>query len=333
VFLVAANTNMLTLTSLIDGMRAANRLGDSECFRYSIATTDGQAAVASNGFIVPAQHALSDAPIAPHIFVLASYEPKPQVIRQFLRFVRKAAHRGATLYGIDQGSLILAEAGLLDGHRATTHWEVLPSLQDRHPNVSFAEELFVMDGKRVTCAGHSACLDLIVQIIADHHGPALASSVMQEMIYSRRRNGQERQRTLTGPVDGADSPLGKAVAIMSNHLDAPLPIDRIAKLSRISRRRLESLFDLHMGCSPARHYMGLRLSLARELLLYSSMRMVEISSICGFASQANFARAFAREYGTAPTAYRRNFREMLDRPIPTARQRRPGAAGLQAKRR
>src|SRR5690606_15870404 len=115
-FLVAPNTNMLTLTALIDGMRAANRLGNEEFFRYRIATVDGEPTMTSNGFLVPAQHTLAEAPTAGHIFVLASYEPAPGITRQFLRYLRKAARHGPTFYGIDQGSVILAQAGLLDGH-------------------------------------------------------------------------------------------------------------------------------------------------------------------------------------------------------------------------
>lgn len=322
-FVVAPNTNMLTVTALIDGMRAANRMGNAEFFRYRIATVDGKAAVASNGFLVPAQHALPEAPPADHIFVLASYEPKPTVVRPFIRYLRKAARHAPCFYGIDQGSLILAEAGLLDSHRATTHWEVLPSLLERYPKVSFVEELFVVDRARVTCAGHTACVDLIVHIIADRYGSPLAASVMREMIYGRLRNGQERQRLLeTGSAGTPDHPLGRAITIMSNNLDSPLPISRISERSGISRRQLETLFEQHLRRSPARHYMGLRLSLARELLLYSSLRIVDVSSACGFASQANFARAFSREYETTPSAYRVNFRETLDRPVAAVRQGR-----------
>ena len=318
---VAPNTNMLEVTALVDGMRAVNRMGNAEFFRFRIATSDGHAVTASNGFPIPAELSLADAPLADHVFVLSSYELKAAMAQRFQRYLRKVKRHKPRFYGIDQGSVVLAAAGLLDGHRATTHWEVLPSLLDRFPDVSFVEELYVVDRQVATCAGHTACIDLIVHITAEHFGAAIAASAMQEMIYGRLRNGYERQRLLIAGATEMPSPsLGKAVSLMSSNLDAPLSIARIAERCRISRRQLENLSNKYLGCSPAQHYMKLRLSLARELLLYSSILMIDISNACGFASQANFSRAFVNAYGTTPSRYRRNFSETLDRPIAIGRQ-------------
>ncbi|MGE0237100.1 MAG: GlxA family transcriptional regulator [Parvibaculaceae bacterium] len=314
--IVAPNTNMLTVTALIDGMRAANHMGNTDLFRCRIVTADGLPVAASNGFTIPARQSLAGTPLADHIFMIASYAPEPATARLLTRYLKRAARHAPVVYGIDHGSIILAEAGLLDGHRATTHWEVLPSLAERHPEVEFVEELFVFDRNRVTCAGHTASVDLVIHLIARHCGAALAAAVMREMIHGRLRNGAEHQKSPeTDPASAADHPLGRAIALMAEKLDAPLAIGRIARLAYVSRRQLESLFARHVNASPARYYMGLRLARARELLLYSSLRIVEISSAAGFASQANFARAFRREFGTTPNAYRRNFRLNLDRPV------------------
>lgn len=312
----APNTNMMTITSLVDGMRAANRMSSAELFRYQVASWDGNTVEASNGFMIPADHAVAAAPVVDNIFVLASYEPDPEVGRLFITYLRKAKRHSATFYGIDQGSVLLAAAGLLDGRRATTHWEVLASLPDRFPNVMFVEELFVRDGARITCAGHTACVDLIANVIEDRYGTALASAAMQEMIYGRLRNGRERQRVLDDRLIGVSAPrLAKAVAIMKENIDTPLSVAQLAERSAISRRQLEAGFRKYLHCSPARYYSYLRLSLARQLLLYSELRIVDISSACGFISQANFSRAFHHEYGTSPSTYRRRFHDTLDRPI------------------
>lgn len=313
--IVTPGINMLTLTSLVDGMRAANRMSGARLFDWRIATVDGRAIEASNGFPVPADLALAAAPLSPNVFVLGSYEPPSAIARPIVRFLRRAARHGCSLAGIDQGTPILAAAGLLDGYRATTHWEVIPPLSERYPKVEFVEQIFVIDRDRVTCAGHTTCIDLLLHMMVTLHGRSLALAVAREMIHGRLRSGQERQRLLDPGLIGTSSRhLDRAIALMRDHLAEPVRIERIASMVGLSLRQLESQFRSRLKSTPLRYYLSLRLSLARELLLYSSMRIGEVSSACGFSSQAGFTRAFQREFGVTPTGYRQNFRRSLDRP-------------------
>lgn len=314
-FLVAPRTNLLELSAFIEGMRAANRMSGVDLFTWSIATIDGEGATASNGFIIPADKKISTVAGAEHLFVIASYEPPAAVTQEILRVVRKAERSGATLYGINLGSAIFAAAGLLEGRQATTHWEVLSSLAERYNKVRFVDSLFTTDGKIVTCAGVTASIDLILHIIEKNFSRDLAEAVAEEMVYTFIRSGEERQRiSRIRQNKNLNREIAKAIALMKQSLSEPISIELIATRTATSTRQLEKKFRSLFGCGPAKYYLDLRLSRARELLLYTSMPVGEISAACGFMSQASFSRAFTRELCSAPSKYRRHFETSLARP-------------------
>lgn len=312
---VTADTSLLGLTSLVDGMRAANRVSGARLFAWRVASLDGRPVAASNGFPIPVDETLGAAPPPRHVFVLASYEQPPASARPLARYLRAAARRGCTLVGIDQGSLLLAAAGLLDGYRATSHWEAVPSLAERFPRVEFVEELFVVDRDRLTCAGHAACLDLILHLVEAEHGRALAVAAARELVHAPPRPGGRPQRCFErGDERGVSEPLRRAVAFMQANLAEPARSRQVAAAAGLSERQLDARFRAELRASPMRYYLRLRLALARKLLLYSSMRMSEIACACGFASQANFTRTFGKEFRVTPTGYRRNYLASQDRP-------------------
>ncbi len=316
IFLVAPLTNATTLCAFIDTMRAANRMCGHETFRYRIASVDGAAVAMSNGLMLPADFDTQRATIEPHVFILASYEPSPEIGRRFMAYLRRAAVSSSHLYGIDQGGLILAAAGLLDGYSATTHWEVLPAAADRFVDVDFKEALFLTDRNRTTCAGHTAAIDLALQIVEQQGGRTLALQVMQEIIYTQRRSATEVQRLRgTGATGAVPRRLEQAINLMSSHLDTQLSIFEIARNCGVGKRQLENWFVADIAVSPANYYRRLRLGQARQLLLYSSSSILEIAETCGFSSSAVFSRAFRAEFQTTPRSYRRDFVNTLKRPI------------------
>jgi AraC family carnitine catabolism transcriptional activator len=316
--IITPETSLLGLTCLVDGMRAANRVSGSSLFGWRLASLDGQPVAASNGFPILVDEALLGAVPPPRhvvVFVLASYEQPEALARSLIRYLRAAARQGCTLVGIDQGALLLAAAGLLDGRRATSHWEAVPSLAERFPVVEFAEELFVVDRDRVTCAGHAACLDLVLHLVEVAHGRALAVAAARELVHARPRPGSQPQRCFAPEeARSLSEPVRRALAFMQENLAEPVRSRRVAAAAGLSARQLDTRFRGELRASPMRYYLRLRLALARKLLLYSSMRVSEIACACGFASQANFARTFAKEFRVTPTGYRRNFLASQDRP-------------------
>lgn len=308
-------TSLTGFTLFLDGLRAANRVSGTQLFKWHIATADGRPVSASNNMPIVANSALAEAPLPGNVAVFASYELSRTAAQGIAGFVRHAARRGTHLIGIDQGAVLLASLGLLDGYQATAHWEVLPSLVERFPSVTFVDELFVQDRDRLTCAGHTACLDLALHIAERQFGRAVALAAASELIYDRIRPSSQLQRlfesTSRHPLS---APVRHALQLMRDHVIDPLPIARVAKQAGVSTRQLECHFQTYLRTPPQRYYLLLRLSQARKLLLYSSMRIGEVSAACGFTSQGSFARAFSSNYKTTPTSYRRRFLDRQDRP-------------------
>lgn len=313
--IVTPQTSLTGLTLFIDGLRAVNRVSGAVLFKWQIATLNGEPVAASNGLPIVADCAIYDAPTLPHVAVFASYELSEVKVQPLASFIRRAARHGSKLLGIDQGAVFLAQLGLLNGFRATAHWEVIPSLTERFPKVSFVDELFVRDRNRLTCAGHTACLDFALDIAEQAHGKALALAAASELIYDRIRPGTQSQRMFeTSSKSVMSGPLARATGLMAEHIGDPLPIRRIAVSAGISMRQLECHFQTYLKVSPQRYCLLLRLSHARKLLLYSSMKIGAISAACGFASQGSFTRAFSTEFHVTPTSYRRRFLDSQDRP-------------------
>lgn len=313
---VTARTSLTGLTLFIDCLRAVNRVSGAELFRWKIATVDGKAVEASNGFPIPADFSLAQVGVSSHVVVFASYEPSASEEPALTSFLRRAVRFGSELIAIDQAVPLLAKLGLLDGYRATSHWEAVPSLAERFGKVSFSADVFVRDRNRTTCAGHTACLDLALSLTESLFGKSLAMGAASELIYDRIRSGSQPQRGLEPTLKAAlSAPVSRAVALMMESLAEPQSIAEIAAASGLSTRQLECHFRTYLKISPQRYCLLLRLAHARKLLLYSPMRIGEVSVACGFSSQGSFTRAFSGEYRVTPTVYRRRYLETQDRPF------------------
>ena len=142
----------------------------------------------SNGFAIPVDGKIADADALDVIVLAASYELPSKQKESLLNVVKRHARHGAMIWGIDQGVMFLAEAGLIGERRATAHREQIPAFHEHWPDLQISEELFVADGKLMTCGGHTASLDMTLSYIASHFGESLALAVSDEMLLSMVRS-------------------------------------------------------------------------------------------------------------------------------------------------
>jgi AraC family carnitine catabolism transcriptional activator len=284
-FLLVPRFSMMAFVSALEPLRVANRLAQDTLYAWEIISRDGAAVTASNDLSILAHRAMGAPARYDRLVVVASFAPETACDRATASWLRRLDRDGVALGSIDTGSFVLAAAGLLDGHRATTHWESL-------------------DG--FTCAGGTAALDMMLHLIRLRHGPALASSASEQFIHAKIRDPQERQRMDAEQRDGISRPaLAQAIALMETHLEEVLGIGQICATAGISRRNLERLFQRHFRLSPQRYYLDLRLQRARAMLLYSDLPVVEISVACGFGAAAHFSRAYRAWAGHPPSVDRR----------------------------
>ena len=309
-FLLLPKFSMMAFVSAVEPLRVANRLAGAALYHWEIVSLDGASIAASNGMSLVADRNLGQLGRSPSryrtVVVGAGFEPEQGYDRRIRDWLRRLDRNGVELGAMDTGSFVLARAGLLDGYRATTHWEVLDSFREQFPKVEAEGGLFAIDRNRLTCAGGTAALDMMLHVISRRHGHRLATAVSEQFIHARIRDPQDRQRMEPAARQGVShAGLGRAIALMEKNLEEPLDAGRMARAAGLSQRQLERLFRLHLNTTPQRYYLDLRLQRARALLQYSEMPVVEVAVACGFGSAAHFSRSYRSWAGRPPRAERR----------------------------
>ncbi|MGW6056742.1 GlxA family transcriptional regulator [Streptomyces sp. NPDC055189] len=231
--------------------------------------------------------------------------PVPSTVTRALR----AAHqRGARIVAICTGAFVLAEAGLLDGRRATTHWRSTARLAAAFPAVQVDEDvLFVDHGDVATSAGTGAGIDLCLHLVRRDHGAAYAARIARNMVLPPHREGSQLQYAAPLAPARADASLAPLLDWAAARLDTPLTLDRLAAHAGLSGRTLARRFTRQLGTSPGQWLLAQRLDAARALLEQTDLPVETIAHRVGLASALNLRRRFREHLGTTPGAYRRTF--------------------------
>lgn len=305
VFVLVPDFSMMAFTASIEPLRAANRLSGETLFRWRVFSTGGDKVHASNDVVVIPNAPLEDCPNAAAIFVCAGVRAETYRDPALETWLRRMASRGVTIGGVCTGPLLLARAGLLDGHRCTIHWENVESFAEEFPKLDITATLFEIDRRRCTCSGGTAPLDMMINLIAADYGRDLAQTVAEQMLHTFVRHPYDAQRMSFQHRTGISDPkILAAVATMEAWLEHPMSVEDLAANVGISVRQLERLFHNKLGKTPARYYAELRLKRARQLLTQTPMPVVQIAVACGFSSASHFAKSYRRFYGQSPSSDR-----------------------------
>ncbi len=301
----------MSLSSLllaVEPLRSVNRFFQRPAYEIVLIGPSPEPVASGIGIAVTPAATFADTATFDLALVVSAYDQPEPYRRALARWLRGQARAGAVLCGVDYGTVFLAEAGLLDGRRATTHWEVRKSVAARFPRVAFCDEIFVIDGPRLTCGGHLACHDLFLTLVEREHGPAVARFVEADLIAGRARPAQTRQGDplTTGPLI-PNAHLRRTVEIMEANVETPLPLPALAARIGISGRQLQTLSRRHLGETVSARYLSIRLSAARYLLMYADMSVTEVALATGFTSASSFSRAFRTRFRTSPRAYKSAF--------------------------
>jgi AraC family carnitine catabolism transcriptional activator len=221
-------------------------------------------------------------------------------------WLRRLDLEGVTLGAIDTGSFVLAEAGLLEGYRLTLHWEALDAFKETYPTLQATQELFEIDRRRISSAGGTASIDLMLDLIGQAHGPDLAIKVSEQFVLGRIRQRKDHQRMQIATRYGINNKkLVQVIGEMEQHTEPPLSTLALADAIKVTRRQLERLFRLHLNDTPSNFYLGLRLEKARQLLRQSDLSVLEVSIACGFESPSYFTRSYRARFAKCPREDRR----------------------------
>ncbi|WP_300516049.1 helix-turn-helix domain-containing protein [Aliiroseovarius sp.] len=284
----------LCLANTVEPMRAANQLSGRWIYEWRFLTVDGAPATSSSGMTVAAEPMDGTGDM---LIALPSYHFIGHATPMVLRALRAAAGRYATLAGFDTGAWLLAAAGLLEGRRATIHWEELDRFEEAFPEVRAQRKRHVVEDNRITCSGAQAAFDLMVELIGAAHGPALRLEVA--MLFM--------SPGATGPQDAPlarGKSVARAVALMQEHLEDPLRIPEIARRVGRPLKDLEARMQRELGAGPQVIYRRLRLIAARKLVLETGLSVAEIALRAGYQDASAFTRAFRAEFGQTPREMR-----------------------------
>jgi AraC family transcriptional regulator, glycine betaine-responsive activator len=299
--IMAPEFTMMPVTSAIEPLRIANRLSEKTLYKWTMHSVDGQPVAASNGILAMVNGDLSAVPENATILICAGLNVQRHTDKRLIAWLRKVARKGTDIGAVCTGAHILAEAGLLDGHKCTIHWENLPGFTEAFPEIDATGGLFEIDRDRFTSAGGTTALDMMLTLIASQHGPELASAVAEGILHAPIRHHSEHQRMSLPARIGARHP--KLVGIieeMEKNLEEPLSPSLLARQAGLSTRQLERLFRRYLDRSPKRYYLELRLKKARSLLLQTDMSVINVALACGFASPSHFSKCYRAFYGRTP---------------------------------
>jgi len=240
------------------------------------------------------------------IIVAGGIEP-PIATPGLVKYLQSAIRRSRRIASICTGALVLAEAGLLDGRRATTHWNAAREMKRRYPRVAMEEDrIFIADGPLWTSAGMSAGLDLALAMVENDLGVEIARAVARTLVvYHRRAGGQSQFSTLLD-LDAQSDRIQSALTYAKKNLSSPLSVVGLAKAAFLSPRQFSRVFREETGRSPAQAIERLRVESARLMMEGGRFSAEEIARKNGFGNRERMRRSFQRAFGYSPQAVQRN---------------------------
>lgn len=221
-------------------------------------------------------------------------------------WIQRAAPGARRVTSVCSGAYFLAEAGLLDGRRATTHWSRTDHFARRYPKIRLeADRIFIRDGDVWTSGGITAGIDLTLALIEDDLGHEVARRTAQQLVVHQRRPGGQSQFSALVEMGGASGRFGELMDWMRENLATPLSVDRLAEQAAMSPRNFARAFTAETGTTPAKAVERLRLEAARTAVETGHVPIDRVAEAVGFGDPERMRRAFLRAFGQPPQALRR----------------------------
>jgi transcriptional regulator GlxA family with amidase domain len=285
----------------------ANFSAGEALYEVRVLSEDGRTLRASGGLSVGTE--AFDGRVIDTVIVVggdAILEQAPDAVLDYLRVSVGTARRTAS---ICSGAFVMAQAGLLEGRRATTHWAYARQLQERFPSIHVeADRIYVIDGSIWTSAGMTAGIDLALAMVEKDHGAELARSVAQKLVMYHRRAGGQSQHSALLELEPKSDRIQTVLGYAREHLAQALSVEQLADVARLSPRQFSRAFRAETGQSPAKAIENLRLEAARQMLERGRLTLDQIALETGFSDRRRMREAFLRVFGQPPQVIRRNAR-------------------------
>jgi AraC family transcriptional regulator, transcriptional activator FtrA len=276
---------------------------------YSFAVCGDKEAKVGGWLSADIRHGLDALASADTVIVPSCADPAAPTPPALVAAVRAAHEAGARVASLCTGAFALAEAGLLDGRRATTHWAHTDLMRERYPAVRVNPDvLYVDEGDVLTSAGRAAGIDLCLHLVRLDHGTAVANALARTLVVAPHRPGGQAQFISAPVVYGRDHALAEVMPWALARLDQPTTVPDLARQAQMSPRNLARHFRAVTGMSPLRWLHAQRIRYAQELLETSGLSVEQIAARTGMGTATTLRRHFHQQLGVPPEAYRRTFR-------------------------
>jgi transcriptional regulator GlxA family with amidase domain len=295
----------------IEVFSTANRELGHDAYALELVAAEGPTVRATNGLTLTIDHRIGAVRGMLDTVLVAGGDGTIHAMQDaaLIDGIRRLATKASRVASVCSGAFLLAEAGLLDGRRATTHWSVCDLLARRYPTITVEPDpIFVRDGDVYTSAGVTAGMDLALALVEDDHGRDLALRVARRLVLFLRRPGNQSQFSaqLAAQVAHRDS-LRDVQQWIADHPDADLSVAAMAARAGMSERNFARCFKDEIGVTPGRYVEVARVEVARRLLEETDDSIARIAVRCGFGTAETMRRVFLRNVHTGPTEYRRRF--------------------------
>lgn len=313
VFLAFPNVVLLDLTGPWEVFSLANTLAEFEVppYQLELVSGDGAPTLSAGGITMVSHRAAANCRGAIDTLIVPAAESMTDddALSKASRVVKRLAGRSRRIVSICAGAFFLAEAGLLDGRKATTHWRGSEELARRYPEIEVqADSIYVRDGNTYTSAGVTAGIDLALALVEEDLGRAMALECARQLVVFMRRPGGQSQFSATlESQDVEQNSIRELIAWATDHPSADLSVEALAERIHMSLRNFSRVFRREVGQTPAAFVEKLRVEAARRHLEETNHSLETVATRCGFGSADSMRRSFHRVMKVAPSDYRRRF--------------------------
>lgn len=303
-FFLVPGYSLLALSCATDVLRSANLEAGEIIYEWVLLGEDGKSVVSSSGIDLPCT-AIDNFDKSDVIAICGGDRSHLYQSKKVDQWLREHARNGKIIGSISDGAYVVAKTGLFDKCRSTTHWKCQSGYRELYPNLDIGMTIFEVDGKRFSCAGGTASLDLFLSFVSEKLGSDIAGRIADNYFHDTIR-GQDQMQHMTGALRFVvrNKTLTDALLLMESALEFPIPMNEIAKRVNISLRQLDRIFQTNLNTSPSKYYRELRLLRASEMLKQTDLPISEIALGCGFQSVTHFSKYFKQHFNDTPRKYR-----------------------------
>lgn len=287
--------------AIIEPLSLLNTTSGKKTISWTSHSLTGEPVESSDGSLVCVEDALPDHHDVDMIILCGGYTPLDQTQSDLLSWLRKPQIRSKHIGAIESGTLVLMDAGLLNGYECSVHWRFLASAKELFPHLSIQTTPYLLDRDRFTGAGGVAVLDMMFELIKKLGDEKIAQRICAQFNRDQNRAGTEGQRTQRSfeSVVGNDR-LNRALEFIDDNIEGQLSCEDVADVSGMSRRQLERQFKQYLKISPSEYVSQIRLLRAADLLSGTALSITEIAYACGFNSSTHFSKRFKEYFGVRP---------------------------------